>query len=94
MTCRTTQRGHANREYILELLRNSCCKDCQTKDIEVLEFDHIRDKKYTIATIMKKGYGLDTLKEEIAKCEIVCANCHRKRSYKRQGNVYKCQPKP
>lgn len=79
-------------DYLLELLHKNPCKDCGEKDVSVLEFDHIGDKKHEVAQILRNVLSLDILKEEVAKCEIICANCHRKRTYKRQGNVYKCQP--
>jgi hypothetical protein len=31
----------------------------------------------------------DIIQEEINKCEVVCANCHKRRSAKRMGNWYK-----
>ena len=70
------------RAFMLEYLHAHPCVDCGINDIRVLEFDHVRgEKKGTI------GYFLSTLqanslKTEIEKCEVVCANCHRIRTYK------------
>jgi hypothetical protein len=52
----------------------------------VLEFDHIGDdKKFNISDAVRKGYSMKKLTEEIAKCEVRCANCHRKKTYERGG---------
>jgi hypothetical protein len=70
-----------NREYVYNLLLNSCCIDCGISDPIVLEFDHIKDKVKDISKMIV-GYSMKSLKNEIKKCEIVCANCHRRRTAK------------
>ena len=45
----------------------------------VLEFDHRGDKSFNIAKGLRDR-GWDDLLEEIAKCDVVCANCHRRRT--------------
>jgi hypothetical protein len=63
------------RKHLLE------CLDCGTTDTRVLEFDHVRGEKlFNIGGIRK---GMKALEEEIAKCDVVCANCHRIRTYDR-----------
>lgn len=69
--------------YIVEFLRKHPCVDCTEPDIVVLEFDHVRGKKANIAHLVSAGYALSTLQREMDKCEVVCANCHRRRTYKR-----------
>lgn len=73
-----------NREYVNEYLRNNPCVDCGESDIIVLDFDHLQDKEQNISTAINKPWSLKKLKEEIAKCEIRCANCHRRMTYKRR----------
>lgn len=66
---------------IKALLQKSSCMDCGTTDWEVLEFDH-RDpktKRDDIGKLMTRG-SITILRAEIAKCDIVCSNCHRKRT--------------
>lgn len=68
-------------------LQTQQCVDCGNDDFRVLEFDHLRDKEFNIGEMV----GLRTLaglQDEIAKCEIVCANCHKIRSADR-GNFHK-----
>jgi hypothetical protein len=78
-----------NYSYVYDILENSTCMDCGCSDIRVLEFDHRPEskKKYGIAS-MVTSYSLKTIKEEISKCDIVCANCHRIRTYSR---LNKCE---
>jgi hypothetical protein len=52
----------------------------------VLEFDHLRDRKFMIATGIRNRNWNDVL-DEIAKCAVVCANCHRRRTAERGGFI-------
>lgn len=73
------------REALRRYKEQHSCKDCGGRFIaEVMEFDHTRgQKKFSIC---EKGgdVSLATLKAEIAKCDLVCANCHRIRTYRRR----------
>jgi hypothetical protein len=71
-----------NRAIIREALAVGC-SDCGTEDIRVLEFDHLGDKEFGISQI--RDGAEERLRAEIAKCEVVCANCHRIRTYTRSG---------
>jgi len=50
----------------------------------VLDFDHVRGKK-KFAISMRKTPPVDTLLAEIAKCDLVCANCHRIRTFTKKS---------
>ena len=65
------------REYIVSLKDESCCLLCNEDEPCCLSFHHLRDKKFKIADL-STGYSLQSFKEEIAKCVILCENCHRK----------------
>lgn len=72
------ERAQRNRLFIYNLLKESPCVDCGDDRWQVLEFDHVRGKKhYNIATMVIKGFSLDTVVAELAKCEVRCASCHR-----------------
>lgn len=60
------------------------CADCNETDSIVLEFDHrCRDEKYiNISDAVRLGWALEKIKVEINKCDVVCANCHRRRTAK------------
>jgi hypothetical protein len=49
-----------------------------------LEFDHLSEKEFTIGQFRSHTTDLARIKAEIEKCEIVCANCHRDRTYRRR----------
>jgi hypothetical protein len=78
------------RAYINNHLKANPCVDCGETDIVVLEFDHIgNDKHFSISDATRLGYGMPKLKAEMAKCEVRCANCHRKKTYERGGWTHK-----
>lgn len=48
-----------------------------------MDFDHVRGKKrLSLGAAVQKGWAEDTLWIEIFKCDLVCANCHRGRTWK------------
>jgi hypothetical protein len=50
----------------------------------VLEFDHIGPKRGNLAEYVSHGYSLRRIAAELAHCEVVCANCHRRRTAARR----------
>ena len=80
------------RKFLQEYKSGKRCADCgEDYPYWMLEFDHLRDKKFTIGTFSSKTVNLNVVKEEILKCEIVCCNCHKNRTFNRSikdgGNV-------
>lgn len=69
-----------NRLFVLECL-SAGCVDCGEKDILTLDFDHIKDKCSEISTLISRCVSFKKLKDEISKCEVRCANCHRRKTY-------------
>ena len=70
--------------WLVQFLREHPCLDCGEPDPVVLEFDHLRDKSFSIGQMLAERAWSDVL-AEIEKCEVVCSNCHRRRTAKR-GN--------
>lgn len=68
--------------FILEYLLKNPCIDCGNADADVLEFDHREpsEKKYNISDMMRNGQSIESIGSEIAKCDVRCANCHRKKT--------------
>jgi len=72
-------------QYIRDLKEKIPCMDCGINyPYYVMDFDHVRGKKHAnvmelIPTLSKKR-----IDQEIAKCELVCSNCHRKRTHFRK----------
>lgn len=81
------------RAYIWEL-KSSPCKDCGlTFHPSAMDFDHVRGKTMNVGRMVTQGHSIESLKEEIEKCEIVCANCHRLRTWQRAKKKWN-RPKP
>lgn len=73
-------------EYIREYKESRPCMDCkQHYKYYVMDFDHVNGKSFTISGYRNYTHNLDVIKEEIAKCEVVCANCHRIRTHTRKS---------
>jgi len=77
-----------NARYICRYLRGHPCVDCGEKDLVVLDFDHVRGTKRNKVTALILA-SFEALKAEIAKCEVRCANCHRRRTAQQFGWKYK-----
>jgi hypothetical protein len=77
-------------EYIATLKATTPCFDCKNSfPPYVMDFDHVRGKKkYLISSLAAQNVGVKTFLEEIAKCDIVCANCHRIRTFKKKPPRY------
>ena len=73
----------AFKQKLVEIKETSGCADCGVKNHIILDFDHLRDKKYNISRMIHDGFSWKAIKKEIEKCEVVCANCHRIRTYNR-----------
>jgi hypothetical protein len=71
------------KQRLKEIKESSGCFDCGETNHIVLDFDHLKDKKYNVSRMIHDGFSWAAIKKEIAKCEVVCANCHRIRTYNR-----------
>ena len=69
---------------LIEYFQANPCVDCGEIDPVVLEFDHLGKKLFNIAKGIR-DQSWESLQAEIAKCEVVCANCHRRRTARRGG---------
>lgn len=81
------QRDRAARfRQLLNVLKDAPCTDCGKKyPPYVMDFDHVRGRKKYALSRMTHKCSERSLLEEVAKCELVCANCHRERTHKRGG---------
>ena len=74
-----------NRQFIWNYYSQNPCVDCGENDPIVLELDHVRgEKKAGVSQLVHNTRSLAVIKTEIAKCDVVCANCHRRRTAKTQ----------
>ena len=71
-----------NRRYFIDKLGGQCVSCGSTDD---LEFDHINplDKSLNVSNKLglKNAYQLEELIEEVDKCQLLCEDCHRKKTH-------------
>lgn len=83
---KNNRRRQEMRDYVRNIKATTPCTDCgHIYPYYVMDFDHIRDK-INIVSHFVKAMSTKKLLEEIDKCEVVCANCHRIRTYNRIDN--------
>lgn len=72
--------------WVRNLKKSTPCADCKLHfPYYVMDFDHLDgdEKAFGIAIAIQHSYSWRRLRAEIEKCEIVCANCHRIRTFQR-----------
>ncbi|MDE2057378.1 MAG: hypothetical protein KGI78_00805 [Patescibacteria group bacterium] len=76
--------------FIDQYKRERKCVDCGfagKKFPYVLDFDHINggaSKKFDLGSWAHFALSIDAVQREMSKCELVCANCHRIRTFSRK----------
>lgn len=69
------------------------CVDCGMRDYVCLDFHHkkeegVGEKIASLSAMLSKKATLKEINDEIDKCEVLCANCHRKRHNKKDNKYY------
>ena len=82
---KNTKRKRMLLAYINDLKQISCIDCGNSYPPYVMDFDHRnKDEKIgSVARLIHNGWSKTRLLTEIKKCDLVCANCHRIRTYKR-----------
>lgn len=88
-TSRYREKSAARKKEIVDFVnarKNQPCTDCKREyPYYVMQFDHINDDKtFEISFAVRNSMGIETIKKEITKCEVVCANCHAARTHQRK----------
>lgn len=75
--------GRRNVMNILLFLQNHPCVSCGESDPIVLQFDHInpRTKLFNVQDRAAKGDPWEQIKNEMNKCQVLCANCHTRKHH-------------
>lgn len=80
----------AKRKAVFDAAREGPCIDCDEKfPPAFMHFDHINDDKIANPSRMYKAAGMKEMLAEMAKCELVCANCHAGRGVARRDPRYR-----
>lgn len=82
----TRSRRKRLQEFVRNL-KNKPCTDCGNKYHHyAMDFDHIdSNKSFNISKGIDLGFSKEKLLKEIRKCELVCSNCHRVRTFNRRN---------
>ena len=78
-----------NQRLVSRLKEENCCIDCEHFfPACAMDFDHVQgDKVAGVSKLVATGCSLEKLERELDKCELVCACCHRIRTYKRLNDI-------
>lgn len=82
---RTLKVRRASLRSLFQQVKNVPCTDCKVRyPPYVMHFDHLSDKVFNISNAGSLGVSLSRLRAEMAKTEVVCANCHAERTHRRR----------
>ncbi|OVE83476.1 homing endonuclease associated repeat-containing protein [Natronolimnobius baerhuensis] len=82
-TERSLRRRSRLRSWLNDLKRNRGCSRCGVVAAACLDFHHVDEttKEMAVGRMVTYGYGKEKLRDEIDKCVVLCANCHRRHHY-------------
>lgn len=74
-----------NRAYVIEIKETGECADCGLSyPYFCMDFDHVRGTKIkSISQLVSGRVSIQSIDYEISKCDLVCAICHRMRTFER-----------
>ncbi len=75
-------RRNSIRDWYKSYKQTLSCSECHENDWRCLDFHHrdAKAKKFTVSLARRSGVSIKTLLDEISKCDVLCANCHRKKT--------------
>lgn len=88
---RTARQRAASKVFLAAYLQEHPCVDCGMTDLRVLDFDHrpASRKRKDVMRMVKDGSSIARLKDEIAKCDVRCRNCHAIVTLERAGDDWR-----
>lgn len=71
-------------EFYNQLKATLKCAQCGENHPATLQFHHCdpQNKDFNLSEAVREGYSIERIKREVAKCTVLCANCHAKEHYK------------
>jgi hypothetical protein len=80
---KTNERRTALRLWLDDYKKALGCSRCGFADYRALEFHHPgrREKDFNVADMIRSGFSRETILREIAKCIVLCSNCHQIEHY-------------
>ena len=77
----------ASKRAVVAEAKAGGCVDCgivNTDHPEIFDFDHVRPGKVKTVTAWVTSGTVEQMRAEMARCEVVCSNCHRIRTKARE----------
>lgn len=75
----TRQRQRQAARDLVARAKAAGCSTCSETEPTCLDFHHVCGiKEFALGDVMRGRYGAARIEAELAKCIVVCANCHRK----------------
>lgn len=68
------ERRHKRKDFVDSIRKKAECALCGVDDFRALQFHHRGDKEKDVSNT--RGWSEKRIEKEIAKCDIICANCH------------------
>lgn len=76
------------REKLCALKKEKECSRCGLKDFRVLDFHHRDPKEKSFDVARHSSRSKKAVENEIAKCDLLCANCHRIVEYEKRQDGF------
>lgn len=82
----TVRRAKNRKKAFVDSLKDKPCADCGGRfPTFVMDFDHCRGKKeFELSYARENGFSKERILREAKKCDVVCSNCHRIRTFRRK----------
>ena len=73
-------------QFLFAYFETHPCVDCEETDPLVLTFDHVRGRKmHNISNLVGQHRSFRSIRTEIKKCDVRCANCHLRKTARQLG---------
>jgi hypothetical protein len=82
-------RKELRRWFREEVLADAKCSRCNENHPATFDFHHIdpSTKEFSLSEMSDKKFSKERVLKELDKCEILCANCHRKHHFEERVSV-------
>lgn len=93
---RVARKRQRNQQWLVNYLAGRSCEHCGLSDIRLLTFNHLQPdlKHANIADLVSRGAKLEHIIDEVAKCEVICHNCHMLVTFAQLGGSFRETMKP
>jgi len=85
-SCNTKIRRFRAKAAAIEFLGGKCTKCGWHGNQAALQFHHLKGKDFTIGNVANKSW--DSIKSEMKKCVLLCANCHMIEHSTKDGELF------